>query len=370
MTTPDGQAPQGSLAPGMRPPTADDRREAAGRVHRKYRPAMIDWREAWQRAPRETDWIVPDFIERGTIAMLYGRSDVGKSLLTLSWCARLAAVGVRVLWLDFEDREQDFVTRLEAMGWTAPDLYDEDGRLKLVVAAFPALPPLDTDQGGRDVLDMALAYDPQLVVVNSLSRVIEGPEDKADTYIQLYRRTGIPLRQRGITVLATDHEGKDESRGQRGSSAKANFADTVWHMKRAGTGTARTLARERGRQHGGDMIHLRLTSRPLGFERYEPAAPDTVDRREAAARALAIRLNSLGIPREWGRPKVKAALAEAGVAVRNEVLAEAIRLRRTVPGDSAGTAGDRGQASVPLSCPPRVPIGDSGTAGQPRILVR
>ena len=324
-------------------PTAQERERARAAV-RQHESSVLNWKKIWDEVPRETDWMVESFIERGTISMLYGKSDAGKSLLTLFWCARLAASGLTVVWFDFEDRPKDFVTRLEDMGYGPEDLYTDSGSLKLAIFSNPTIDPLDTEKGGRTVLDMATAYSPDLVVINSLSRIISGKENDADTYLQLYRCTAIPLRERGITIHAIDHEGKDQAKGQRGSSAKANFADAVWHMAKSTTANNRVLTRERGRQRAEDSgkIYMSIALRPLTFARFDPAGPSATDRLEAAARALTVRINELQIPRDWGRRKIKEALSEAGVATpRAEVLAEACRLRKAVPGtgrEPVGTA--------------------------------
>jgi hypothetical protein len=69
-----------------------------------------------------------------------------------------------------------------------------------------------------------------LVVLDTTTRMVQGRENDSDTFLQLYRCSLVPLKSRGITVLRLDHPGKDESRGQRGSSAKDGDCDTIWRL--------------------------------------------------------------------------------------------------------------------------------------------
>ena len=70
-------------------------------------------------------------------------------------------------------------------------------------------------------------------MLDTSSRMVQGKENDSDTFIQLYRCSLVPLKRRGITVLRLDHPGKDESRGQRGSSAKDGDVDTIWRLAKA-----------------------------------------------------------------------------------------------------------------------------------------
>ena len=73
----------------------------------------------------------------------------------------------------------------------------------------------------------------QVVVIDTTGRAVEGEENSADTYREFARTTGLSLKAAGIAMLRTDHAGKDKGKsGQRGSSAKNDDVDLVYHMER------------------------------------------------------------------------------------------------------------------------------------------
>jgi hypothetical protein len=78
-----------------------------------------------------------------------------------------------------------------------------------------------------------------------VARLVEGSENDADTYRNLYRFTLQPLKAMGITVLRIDHAGKDTGKGQRGSSAKNDDVDIVWQLKEDSHGVTLHLERQR-----------------------------------------------------------------------------------------------------------------------------
>jgi RecA-family ATPase len=76
------------------------------------------------------------------------------------------------------------------------------------------------------------AYDCTIVVIDTVSRAIEGEENENDTWLKFYRHTGLKMKKAGISCIRLDHSGKDGSKGQRGGSAKSGDVDAVWRMTR------------------------------------------------------------------------------------------------------------------------------------------
>ena len=93
-----------------------------------------------------------------------------------------------------------------------------------------ALPPLDTDLGGEVLTTIAEQHGAQLVVIDTMARAVRGAENDADTYRSFYAYCGRRLKSAGIAVLRLDHQGKDASQGQRGSSAKGDDLDVVFRL--------------------------------------------------------------------------------------------------------------------------------------------
>ena len=183
------------------------------------------------------------------------------------------------------------------------------------------------------MIALADAYKPDLIIMDTATRLVEGDENSASTWLQMYRNTLAPLKQRGIAVLRLDHQGKD-GRGQRGSSAKDGDVDTIWRLKLQDGGFL-ALEREKSRSgHGG-----RLDSRP-------PSAGPAVARVRGAGSPAgnppdeewADRFDSWGIPRDAGRPTLKAAIEERWgqdpdrVGVSTTILSLVVKYRKGLEG--------------------------------------
>jgi hypothetical protein len=110
------------------------------------------------------------------------------------------------------------------MGFQASDLDN------LVVLSYPIMATLDTHEGGQQVLLLAERHAAELVIIDTVSRVIAGEENSNDTWLQFYRHTGAALKRAGIAMLRLDHTGKDVTKGQRGASAKSSDVDMVWQL--------------------------------------------------------------------------------------------------------------------------------------------
>ena len=237
-----------------------------------------------------------------------------------------------------ENRQTSLVERLQAYGYKPGDL----GRL--VLFSFPSIAALDSLTGGQQILALAVTHQAAIVIIDTTSRVVAGKENDADTYHALYRHTVIPLRARGIAMLRLDHPGKDVTRGARGSSAKKGDVDTEWLLAKLSENTF-SLDRQKEREnHGDPRIGLRRCSEPLRHE----VTSGSGDR----AGELAAELDRLNVPPGTGRVIAGKALRDAGIKVRANDLAEALRRRNAVPfqpsfddsqSDSqiVGTAGNR-----------------------------
>ena len=288
-------------------PTAAELAEIASRY------AAVNWHEAWKEQPAEIEWLVEPFLEAGTVNALFGPPGTGKSLFTLEIALRLVRAGHVIVYMDQENRITDLVERLQAFG-AEPDELD---RLRLY--SFAGLPALDTVAGGVHLLALAATAGAALVVIDTTSRMVQGKENDADTFLALYRCSLVPLKARGVTVLRLDHPGKDETRGQRGSSAKEGDVDTIWKLVQVTPATFR-LEREKSRSgHGEASVEM--------HRRFSPLRHEWAVRRQSPADILRGQLETLGIPPEAGRPAVRKALEAAGIKVSNAQLTEAIRLR-------------------------------------------
>jgi hypothetical protein len=204
----------------------------------------VDWHDLWQQEQKE-EWIVEPLLAARRLVALYSAPKVGKSLLMLEIAAAVAngkamlgyqapSRAYRTLYVDFEnDPRADVRERLESMGYGPDDLDN------LVMLSFPTMNYLDTEAGSLELLAAIRYYGCEIVVVDTVSRAIGGEENENDTWLKFYKHTGLKLKQEGVALIRLDHAGKDESKGQRGGSAKSGDVDAVWRMSKDGDDTFR-----------------------------------------------------------------------------------------------------------------------------------
>lgn len=293
-------------------------------------PQPIDWGALWAD-PGVLEWLCEPVLPAGRLVALYSPPKVGKSLLALEMSlaisrgTRLLGVQckqVTVMYLDYENAELDIRDRLQAMGAGLGDL----GNLRYF--PFPDLPKLDTPAGGMALLALAHEYSAGLVVIDTISRAIAGEENEASTWNRLYQCTLQHLKAAGIAVLRLDHTGKDEGRGQRGSSAKSSDVDLVWRLEEMARGDTYLLRCEAHRiQMRETLLHIERRNNPLGH---------WIDTRSIgdAQKATVLRvLDEAELPTDAGRDRARAVLKKAGVKIRDATLSAILRERQGLEED-------------------------------------
>lgn len=230
----------------------------------------VNWSTVWDEAA-DVDWLIEPLIVKGRGHSIYAQAKQGKSLLTLNLCAnaalgratlhRPAGTRLRTLYVDMEMGNADLVERLYDMG------FDEDDNFEgwLHYLSLPSLHPLDTEQGGQELVDYATHIGADLVVVDTISRAVEGDENESDTYRAFFRHTGMRLKAAGITWVRIDHAGKDKGKGQRGSSAKNDDVDVVWELTRMEDGGVLLKSTHKRLGFVPDKIELDRSDDPLVY---------------------------------------------------------------------------------------------------------
>jgi RecA-family ATPase len=285
----------------------------------------IDWSALDEVVPAEP--VIPGILNVGESGSLVAQAGAGKSLLMLEIAVGLAlgksVLGnpacdpITVMYIDMENPQAELADRLRRMGHAPTDLSSHP----LIYFSFPELPPLDTDYGGWTLAPLAEKYDPQLIVLDTISRLVEGKEDSADTWRNLYNHTMIPLRRQGRAVLRLDHQGHDSSRGARGSSAKRDDVDVAWIMKCSGNDV--TLTRDKGRGLGhAEKIMLRRHAAPTC---HLPVISN--DKHSECVAAL----DRLDVPINSSRDDAAKILRANAYQFRNEVVGAALKGRRSSP---------------------------------------
>lgn len=285
---------------------------------------FIDWEQFWQKDHPEADWLFQAVLARGRGHAFYAAHKIGKSLFMLWIAAHLAVHGekVVVIYGDYEMGEGDVHERLVDMGYgPGTDL----SRLRYWL--LPNLSPLDTPDGGSELLRVVDEVQREfpdhdlLVVIDTTSRAVAGSEDRADTFQDFYRNTGIRLKRRGVTWARLDHAGKDPSQGQRGSSAKGDDVDIVWRLTKTKTGIQlahRGVTRVRW---APEKVLFNIESDPLTYCQLEQAwVPGT----EEVARLL----DNHDVPLDASGTTAAAVLSAADVGRARAVVLSALKYRR------------------------------------------
>jgi len=277
---------------------------------------ILDWHALWDDTTEE-EWIVEPILPARRLIALYSPPKVGKSLLMLELAAAIAegnqVLGVTpdrpriVLYVDFEnDPKSDVRTRLRAMGYTPDTLRN------LKYLSFPVLGALDSENGSIELMAAIGEYGAEVVVVDTVSRAIRGEENENDTWLNFYRHTGLKLKQAGVSLIRLDHTGKDETKGQRGGSAKGGDVDAVWRLSRVSDDVYQ-LTCEMNR------FYINETSKKLSIERRINPILRHVVSDAALARALHARvtaalecLQSHGIDPSLGARKAREEMIRIG----------------------------------------------------------
>ena len=280
---------------------------------------ILNWHELWDDETVE-EWIVEPLLAARRLIALYSAPKVGKSLLLLELAASISAGGGReilgtviekgrvVLYVDFEnDPRADVRERLDAMGYGPDDL----GNLRYL--SFPTLGGLDSERGSLELMAAINVHKATIVVVDTVSRAVTGEENENDTWLSFYRHTGLKLKQAGVALIRLDHSGKDESKGQRGASAKVGDVDAVWRLSKT-TDTVFRLICEANR--------MPVAEKSLTLNRVtDPYLRHTVDGRGWVAASdaeyddVAAQLAPLGIDLTMGYRAIKDAAIALGVKI-------------------------------------------------------
>lgn len=326
------------------------------------RSPRLDWYEAFNTDFSQIDYMPGRFMERGQQVAIVGDGKVGKTIFVHDWLWRCVTgrsfLGddrrdpLRVLYFDRENSLRDIITRMQAFGAKPVDLQEAFDYRR-----FPKF------TGGLDTAPVAVAElmaivdesQPDVVVLDTVSRFIEGKENDSDTWLSLYRRVHAPLKDRGIAGVRLDHMGKDAEKGSRGSSAKSQDVDHVWEMTRTdetsstenSIETVATSIRMK-RTHtrtgiGRDILSIVRRGRkgPEGFwlpgqTRHESADPGAVRQQDQVIQSYVDHLLTAGVPGGLGRDALRAWATkhQIGLPGNSDTLAQVVKRVKAAPRES------------------------------------
>jgi KaiC/GvpD/RAD55 family RecA-like ATPase len=219
-------------------------------------------------APR---WLVEELIGRGDVVLQTGEPGVGKSWLSMSlaiavadegdtWLGRSISTHGRVLYIDEENGEEIVRQRLEKLGL---DL-DATENLRYVHQQGVRL-----DRYPERILDEAVAFDPVLIVLDSLTRFHTQDENSAGAMAALFNDAINPLaRETGATVLLLHHVNKGDSTSgfgrARGSGDITASIDTGLDVREGGSGRINVYHFKSRRRSSGDIFQAEIVDTPEG----------------------------------------------------------------------------------------------------------
>lgn len=273
-------------------------------------------------------WLVDGFWPAGKHVHLFAAHKTGKSLVSLHMAVSLAMgrdaftgtaiVPHDVTYIDKEMTRQDLQERLFDMGLMNAM---QNGSLdKLHYHFYPNIGYLDTMEGGSKLMQWVEKDSSDVVIIDTLSRVVKGEENSNDTYKNFYNYTGALLKANGVGMLRLDHEGLAGGRS-RGATSKADDVDLVYHLKAVEGGLSLEMKLARV-AYVKKLITLTQGTDLLSFTESDSKSwpSGTIEK--------ARELDALGVPDALSIRKVQRWLRENGhTPGRTEVLSAAIKYR-------------------------------------------
>lgn len=296
-------------------------------------PQPVDLRALLAGEPPEEDWCVEPLLPRGKHTGIVASRGDGKSLTALQIAAAKATGDpildqpegepIHVVYLDQEMGPDDLYERLADLGYTTDQPKFEILEEHLHYYQLIDLEPLNTPEGGQTLEAIVAHHDAELLVIDTLSRVVVGKENSNELYQELWLHTEMRLKRRGITYVRLDHLGKDRTRGSRGGSAKEDPLDVVWELKVGTTGKL-FFNKTKGRQSWlPETVAVdRVMENGILTHRTETQfAPEWL-------LDLVAEIDELGLAPDAGTPTVQKALQEHGRGRRRGDIRKAVRFRK------------------------------------------
>ena len=193
------------------------------------------------------NWLVPEFLHKGTITLLAGDAGIGKSVLSyhLSMClaAGLPFLGTptaaaRVLYFDEENslRDSQEYLRWNWVGLGRPDITILKASLRVEHFSLTANSPAHYQQ----MVDITHGYAPDLIVIDTASptcRIVDendnGEASAAMRALRAVRASGGP--ETSMLILKHARFSKDTGRDIRGAKAwKGECDQLAFHVASRG----------------------------------------------------------------------------------------------------------------------------------------
>ena len=217
------------------------------------------------------DWLVNEFIGRGDVVLWVGEPDVGKSWLMLSLAVAIADGGEkwlghtvnhhgRVLFVDEENPEDIVRQRMERLGLKK----DSADQIRYLHHQGVRL-----DRYPDRLLDEAVSFQPELIILDSLTRLHTGDENNAGHMAALFNDGINPLaRETGATVCLLHHVNKSDATSgfgrARGSGDITASIDAGLDVRKIGNGRLNVVHFKSRRKATGGLVQASIVDTPDG----------------------------------------------------------------------------------------------------------
>jgi len=228
-------------------PTSAEPKQVPERKHR------VQWIEDYRNSVQDPSWLIPGFVPATGTGIMYGATGTYKSFIALDMAATLAH-GVAGQWsaapaqhdvLFLAGEMPVGMARLRYPAWQEWwGLIGTPNRM----AILPMVPYLHNKEAWDDIkLDMdRLGMRPSLVVIDTMSRLMTGmDENDAKDAVMAIGFMEALARYYECFVLGIHHEGKDASKGARGSSALIANPDMAINLKKKGDGVEMRIKKQK-----------------------------------------------------------------------------------------------------------------------------
>jgi len=190
----------------------------------------------------EPEYILSPLIRAGSVSMIAGQREAGKSMLAMSLALACATNtptlggllhaprAVRTLYLDGENGGQEMFERFQCLLKHLPrNLAPVDFLYPLVPERCPNLEPPDitTAEGQSYIFDLIETHKFELVFLDNLSCLAGGGDENSADSFEPVQKFLLWLKAKGIATVLLSHVGKDKARGPRGSSKRTDALSTL-----------------------------------------------------------------------------------------------------------------------------------------------
>jgi len=200
----------------------------------------INFLSACELKVKPISWLVNDYLEQDTLAVMYGPPAGGKSFIALdvSCCIASATafhgheVQPGAVFYIAGEGHNGIARRLKAWATlrgtsTPPLLFVSDAPADLADAGNAA-----KVGDAIELLADATGKQPTLIVIDTMARNFSGDENSATEVGNFVRNADAIRRRWAATVLIVHHSGKNSENGARGSSALRGAADAEYEVSR------------------------------------------------------------------------------------------------------------------------------------------